>query len=89
MTAQFGEVRDTGRVLRVTLELRTDIFRWQREIFPIDSRAVEHPSLVAGPVFKTGEVRREAFLASSIPVLYRHPRLTRKKRPEHVTLAGA
>jgi len=37
----------------------------------LDIRAVEHPSLVAGPVFKTGEVRREAFLASSIPVLYR------------------
>lgn len=38
----------------------------------LDIRTVEHPSLVAGPVFKTGEVRREAFLASSIPVLYRH-----------------
>ncbi len=51
--------------------LRAALFGGRSEIFPLDIRAVEHPSLVAGPVFKTGEVRREAFLASSIPVLYR------------------
>jgi len=37
----------------------------------LDIRAVRQPSLVAGPVFKTGEGQRELSLASSIPVLYR------------------
>ncbi len=37
----------------------------------LDIRAVGQPSLVAGPVFKTGEGQRELSLASSIPVLYR------------------
>jgi hypothetical protein len=38
----------------------------------LDFAAVGQPSLVAGPVFKTGEGQRELSLASSIPVLYRH-----------------
>ena len=38
----------------------------------LNIRAVEQPSLVAGPVFKTGEGQRRLSLASSIPVLYRH-----------------
>lgn len=35
--------------------------------------AVERPSLVCGPVFKTGDLLREQWMAGSIPVLYRSP----------------
>ncbi len=52
--------------------LRTRLFGGRPEKKPLEIRAVGQPSLVAGPVFKTGEGQRELSLASSIPVLYRH-----------------
>ena len=52
-------------------ELRWCVFDGLVEKRSLRFAVVGQPSLVAGPVFKTGEGQRELSLASSIPVLYR------------------
>ena len=69
VTSKTG-LRHSIRRLRYAYAAPT--FSGRLEKKSLDIRAVGQPSLVAGPVFKTGEGQRELSLASSIPVLYRH-----------------